>query len=107
MDGGQSSIADDNFISFTPSKAIGMLMMGGRHTNYRGVSALIVYGTVTTAFCEILGQPGTNVERRTGVLNGTTGTDGRVTVSAHTDGKIYIENRFGQTISINWQLFGS
>lgn len=38
---------------------------------------------------------GSAVNITTGVLAGTTGTDGKVTVSAASDGKIYIENRLG------------
>jgi hypothetical protein len=38
-----------------------------------------------------------NTEVATGVLAGTTGTDVKVTVSPHTNGNIYIENRSGAT----------
>ena len=38
----------------------------------------------------------------TGALTGTTGTDGGLTVSAHSDGRIYIENRLGKAHSVNW-----
>ena len=40
----------------------------------------------------------------TGAKTGTTGTDGKVTVSAHTDGKIYIENRSGGALPCAWQI---
>jgi hypothetical protein len=40
---------------------------------------------------------GTNVVVTTGVLTGTTGTTGKMTVSAATDGNIYVENRLGST----------
>jgi hypothetical protein len=36
-----------------------------------------------------------NVVLQTGALTGTTGTDGNTTISAHTDRKLYIENRTG------------
>jgi hypothetical protein len=35
----------------------------------------------------------TNVVLTTGALTGTSGTDGKVTISVHTDNKLYIENR--------------
>jgi hypothetical protein len=43
----------------------------------------------------------------TGVLSGTTSTDGRVTFSAHTDGNLYIENRSGGTLPFNLFIFRS
>jgi hypothetical protein len=36
----------------------------------------------------------------TGTLSGTTGTDTKFTVSAHTDGKLYFENRTGGTRTV-------
>ena len=46
------------------------------------------------ASCVKLGG-GPNFEVGTGVPTGTTGTNGAMTIFAHTDGKIYIENRRG------------
>ena len=49
---------------------------------------------------------GTGIDTTTGVLTGTTGTDTNMTISAHTDNKLYIENRLGAnrvvSITINW-----
>jgi hypothetical protein len=42
----------------------------------------------------------------TGVLTGTTGTDVRVTVSPAADGKLYIENRIGSSISFVVSILG-
>lgn len=42
---------------------------------------------------------GAGVNVATGILTGTTGTDGKVTVSCYTNGKVYIENRMGSAIS--------
>jgi len=44
-------------------------------------------------------------EMTTGALSGTTGTDVRVTVSAHNDGKLYIENRIGSAINARITIF--
>lgn len=40
----------------------------------------------------------------TGALTGTTGVNGNVTVSAHTDGNIYVENRSGVTLVIAYTV---
>ena len=37
----------------------------------------------------------------TGPLSGTTGTDNRFTVSCHTNGRVYVENRLGGDIVVN------
>jgi hypothetical protein len=46
---------------------------------------------------------GTNIVLTTGILSGTTGTDVKFNISAHTNGNIYLENRSGGTIA---QIFG-
>jgi hypothetical protein len=53
-----------------------------------------VYCRLTNAQSSVL-SGGADLAVSTGVLTGTTGTDGKVTVSPHSDGKIYIENRSG------------
>ena len=42
---------------------------------------------------------GASFEVGTGVPTGTTGTDGFVGIYAHTDGKIYVENRVGFAVN--------
>lgn len=46
----------------------------------------------------------TNISLTTGALTGTTGAAGNVTFSAHTDGKIYIENRSAFTRNVRYQV---
>jgi hypothetical protein len=43
------------------------------------------------------------IDQTTGALTGTTGADGRVTVSIHTDNKLHMENRSGG--AINFRFF--
>ena len=47
---------------------------------------------------------GSNTNLGTGALTGTTGAVGKVTVAAHTDGNVYIENRRGaaRVIEVFW-----
>lgn len=92
-----SGLDDDTAVSLTPPNNQGFLL-------YRGVGAgfysgaVISFDAVTgTAHCfKVAGSA--DIETRTGALSGTTGTDGKITISAHTDGKVYIENRLGTTI---------
>lgn len=45
---------------------------------------------------------GAEIAFATGILTGTTGADAKLTVSAHTDNKIYIENRLGLSRIVAW-----
>jgi len=102
-----SDINDDAATSFTPTKGIGVLLINGRNANYDDASSLIAYRTSTTLFCTLIAQPSTLVETTTGALTGADGNDNKLTVSTHTDGKIYIENRTGYTVSLTTTLFGA
>lgn len=89
-------LADDTASSFTPSHD--RLLIFVHSINGAGqygqaevwcISGGAVVGT------KISGT--TTFEVTTGALVGTTGTDGKFTISGHTDGKVYIENRLGVT----------
>lgn len=49
---------------------------------------------------------GADFETTTGALTGTTGTDGKVTISPHTDGNLYVENRSGATLTFHYGFLG-
>lgn len=92
------SITDDTAYSWTPSKTRGVLILspngsGGMDT----ATGMVNYNTVAPSATAI--ALGTSVNVTNVVLTGTTGTDGKVTFSAYTDGKCYIENRLGYTIN--------
>jgi hypothetical protein len=100
-------INDDAVYSFTPDKTIGVLYIYARNANYDDVFGMVSYRTISTAFCTKQLDPSSVVSVSTSVLTGTTGTDGQVTISAvQSDGKIYIENRRGQAISIGIHVTG-
>lgn len=104
--GGNVTISDDSASSITPDNTIGSILVTARATSYSSVNALVIYRTLATAFTVIMAQSGSTVEVTTGALTGTDGTDTKFTISAHTDGKIYFENRTGTSVSITWTLFG-
>ena len=89
------SVADNGVYSFTPTKAIGLLVLAPQGTtgSMGAILGLIYFDTGTPATATLV--VGASVNITTGALTGTTGTDAKITVSAHTDGKIYIENRIG------------
>lgn len=88
------TLADDAATSYTPPQVRGLAILYARTLGTTTSAAIINYRADATPFCfGILLQ--SNAEVATGALAGTTGTDGKTTISAHTDGKIYIENRRG------------
>jgi hypothetical protein len=56
----------------------------------------------TFPFVQAAGIDVTLIDFTTGVLTGTTGVVGRFTISAATDGSIYLENRTGVTRTSKW-----
>lgn len=99
-----ANIADDTAISFSPANLFGSVLVTGRLGTYMQLSALVVYRAYTSPFALLLAG-GTAAAVTTGALSGTTGADGKFTISAHTDGKIYLENRMGTTVSIHYVCF--
>jgi hypothetical protein len=101
-----ASMTKDTAISFTPVNNQGMILVWRRSlTVALTVWGLVYYNAGSTAFTAIA-SGGANLEVTTGALTGTTGTDTKVTVSAHTDGKIYIENRVITGLTLHYVLLG-
>ena len=102
------SVADDNVFSFAPADTQAMLLIWALAVG--GISgtraALVNYRAASTPHCGILAQGGTAFEAATGAMAGTTGTDGKVTISAANDGKIYIENRSGVSLNHQYLIVG-
>jgi hypothetical protein len=90
-----ATIGDDAATSFTPLRTAGGIMITTGGTGNGGIGN---YNTVTPTMQSVVG--GANFAVTTGVLSGTTGTDTKLTLSAHTDGKIYVENRTGQSRNV-------
>jgi len=100
------SINDDAVFILTPATTIGVLFVtntGNMHTT----SGFVAWRAVATTRCAIIAQVSTVIEATTGILTGTTGTDTKVTVSAHSDGNLYIENRTGAAITLRYFLLES
>jgi hypothetical protein len=92
-------IAQDTAVSFTPPSTIGMLQAFPLSLALADpIGAVISYRADGLGYTELLAKgtttPSNHVEvRQLTALTGTTGTAGKFTYSAHTNGKIYIENR--------------
>lgn len=64
---------------------------------------LVSFRAGSSPFCN-KGAGSAALVATTGVLTGTTGVDGNVTVATHTDNRLYIENRIGSTRTISVTL---
>lgn len=80
----------------------GMFMVGGWSNVAASPRGLYWAHCAATANCLKVAEysGATDVDVTTGALSGTTGSDGKVTISAHTDGKLYIENRRGAILRL-------
>ena len=59
----------------------------------------IVWARVTNPNASVIAA-GISLAATTGILTGTTGVDGKITISPAVDGKIYVENRAGSTQTV-------
>jgi hypothetical protein len=86
------SIADDAVATIVAPTPSGLVKIYAETT--LGGWIEIYYRVQTTVGIETV-YAGSRMETGTGIPTGTTGTDGQIGVYAHTDGNIYVENRFG------------
>lgn len=94
-----SGMTDDTATSITPSNSQGFLLirrMGG------STGACIAFDAISgTAYCMMIAGTA-DIAVTTGILTGTSGVDGKLTISAATNGLIYINNRLGATIYLGY-----
>ncbi len=86
-------IAEDTAVSFTPDSSIGMVHVFGHSTLGDPSAALFTYRADALGFTELVAGVSTVETLQSTPLTGTTGNAGVFTFSAHSDGKIYVENR--------------
>lgn len=104
---GRFDMADDTAVTIVPKLQSGLIFIVlvnlgaefqgivGYDVNSGGASASLLDSTTVPA-------PQEGLNALTGVLTGTTGTDTKFTISAHTDGKLYLENRTGALLKVHW-----
>lgn len=93
--GSVNVIANNEAYSFTPPSTYGVIIVIGVANSAAGVYYFIgTYRTTTSVFLQSIAN-GANVNTTTGILTGTTGGVGKLTISTHTDGRLFVENRTG------------
>ena len=96
------SVATDTAVSTTIGEILGGVMSVSLQFN-QTAAGLVTMETSGAASMNILvGQA--NLAVTTGVLTGTTGASGKLTVSITDDGVLYFENRTGVTRNIQWKM---
>ncbi len=100
------AIATDAAVSLTPPKNSGIALAFGLNQLGDSGGALFSWRVDSFRFCDLIANI-SGVEATTGILTGTTGNTNTVTYSAHTDGKLYIENRLASTRNIAVLLFAT
>jgi hypothetical protein len=100
---GSLTIADDAATSITPPAGTSGILKVWVVTA-SGFFAEVYYRVSGTPLTEE-GYKGANTELTTGALTGTTGTDTKLTISSHSDGSVYIENRTGASRSLGYCWF--
>lgn len=100
------AMGDDTAYSVMPHKSMGILIVN-RRTVTSDYSAVLCYRLGATPFMQLISASNTVVVAATGDLAGTSGTDGKFTVSAASTARIYFENRLGGTRSVGWEFLGN
>ena len=101
----QANISDDTAVSFDMpfSGFTGLVFMSTALTS--GPQGLYwVRSSAIAPAIQPLTTLGASVATGTGVLTGTTGVDGKFTVHAASDGKLYLENRLGTAAIVRLQF---
>jgi hypothetical protein len=97
---GAVTINDDSVLSFIPQNQVGMMAFNDYAAAH---AAILAFNTLIPRMEAVVAQSYIHVT--TGILTGTTGTDGFITISCHAaDEKIYIENRIGGPITPSFIL---
>jgi hypothetical protein len=103
------TIDDDGVYQIITTSSIGAIIITARGTAYAAANGIAQWRYGANGFATKIASSGANFTAATitGVPTGTSGTDGQVTLFARTGGnQLFIENRIGQTISINVILLG-
>lgn len=101
---GSRVIGDDSVHSFScPSHGFIVLVCGSSDSTVGGIFS---FRAAASPYCSDIGARASNTERATGALTGTTGTNGKFTVSVDDGGTCYLENRIGASRTVECFIYG-
>jgi len=96
------TVADDAAVSYDAPDTFGLITVATDDVDGVGI---MWFETAVATTLKLAGA--TNTEVTTGALVGTTGNDVKLTLSAHTNGKVYIENRLGASAEVRFRFLGA
>jgi hypothetical protein len=93
------TLLDDTATSIFVGGKSAVLLICGETSATTSPRGSVWVAPIAVPLCQVIAMasPNANISYSTGALAGTTGTDGNFTISAHTDGRVYFENRSGNT----------
>jgi Pectate lyase superfamily protein len=88
-------VAQNAAMSFVPQSTIGLLHVFSHGALGDPAASVLTYRADALGYTQIVAKPGTSAidVRQLTALTGTTGDPNEFTFSAHSDGRIYVENR--------------
>lgn len=104
--GAPLTLLDDTAVSINMGTLTGIIILvAGLSTLASGA---VVFRTGTNLMCAtVASAAGTKIVPTTAtVLTGTSGVDGNFTVSAHSNGNLYLENRTGTSFAMTYLVIG-
>lgn len=109
---GSNTIDDSSIISFQPNKTMavsgnyaGMLLIWSRFANTGSRSGIVAFRVGTSPHCVLLADGGVLAVSTT-IVTVPAATLNKLTITAASDGYIYIINRTGAQINIGYQVLG-
>ena len=101
-------VEQDSAVSFAPDSTIGMVHVFGHSALGDPTASVFSYRADALGYTELVAAVNSVEVMQSTALTGTTGSPNVFTFSAHTDGKIYIENRLaGPTRTLSLLVIGA
>jgi len=102
-------IAQDTAISFVPQSPVGLLHVFSHGSLSDSAASVLSYRADGVGYTQIVAKPATSDVEVVHLtpLTGTTGSADVFTFSAHSDGKIYVENRKGGSRTVSLFVIGA
>ena len=95
-------MTDDSYYEMDVSQHGGFIEISVE--NASNIAGIVAFSAAAGGASTVLLGGGADIEVTTGALDGTTGNDNKFTVSAHTNGSLYLENRLGGTKNIIYTI---
>lgn len=97
------TINNNSAATITPPEPEGIFTIWAQHSDLAYAACSIAFSTTVPLMHPLSGGERFKTMLGGGMLGGTSGQSGMLTVSCH-DGKIYINNRLGASVTFGYQI---